>query len=178
MAKNHDKWFNSLTPAGKSGSELILAEEGKGIYTILLNKNPTTQDLKAAEELQTWLLQMTGTTLSIEKESREMKNNSRLISIGQTQLLKKSGLVSVSEDLKDEGYGIDQKGDILFLWGGHTRGVINAVYALLEEDLGCRWYSDECIVIPNRRTLRFTPVLRTYTPALTSRDHFWLMLFN
>lgn len=175
---NHDKWVNSLTPAGKPGSELMLAADGKSDYRILLSKSPTTQDQKAADDLQTWLLQMTGAKMTIVNESRELKDHSRLISIGQTQLFKKSGLATIAEDLKDEGYGIDQKGDLLFLWGGRTRGVINAVYALLEEDLGCRWYSNEAIVIPTIKTLKFSPVLRTYKPALKSRDPFWCVAFD
>ena len=152
---NRDKWMNSLTPAGRPGSELSLTANEKSDYRILLSKSPTTQDQKAADDLQTWLLQMTGAKLTVVKESRELKDYSRLISIGQTQLFKKSGLAAIAEDLKDEGYGIDQKGDLLFLWGGRTRGVINAVYALLEEDLGCRWYSNEAVIIPTIKTLKF-----------------------
>jgi len=175
---NHDKWANSLLPAGKQGSEMTIAADGKSDFRILLSKNPTTQDQKAAADLQTWLLQMTGAKLPVVNESRELKVYSRLISIGHTQLLKKSGLAAITEDLKDEGYGIDQKGDNLLLWGGLTRGVINAVYALLEEDLGCRWYSNEAIIIPAIKTLKFSPVLRTYKPALKSRDPFWFVAFD
>lgn len=175
---NRDKWVNSLTPTGRQGLELVLTADGKSDYRILLSKSPTTQDQKAADDLQTWLLQMTGARLSVVKESRELKDYSRLISIGQTQLLKKSGLAAMAEDLKDEGYGIDQKGDLLFLWGGRTRGVINAVYALLEEDLGCRWYSNEAVIIPTIKTMKFSPILRTYKPALKSRDPFWFVAFD
>lgn len=178
VQNNHDKWVNSLATAGKTGSELTVATAGKSDYRILLSKSPTTQDQKAAADLQTWLLQMTGAKLTIVNESRGLKDYSRLISIGQTQLFKKSGTAAIAEDLKDEGYGIDQKGDVLFLWGGRTRGVINAVYALLEEDLGCRWYSNEAIVIPAIKTLKFSPVLRTYKPALKCRDPFWFVAFD
>ena len=178
VQNNRDKWANSLAPTGKPGHELTMATEGKSDYRILLSQKPTTQDQKAADELQTWLLQMTGAKLTIVKESRQLKDYSRLVSIGQTQLLKKSGLAAIAEDLQDEGYGIDQKEDHLFLWGGRTRGIINAVYALLEEDLGCRWYSNEAIVIPNIKTLKFVPVLRTFKPALKSRDPFWCVAFD
>jgi hypothetical protein len=178
VQKNHTAWFNSLAPVGKSGSELIITENGKTAYCILLSKKPTTQDQKAAADLQMWLLQMTGASLNIVTESRDLQTDSKIISIGQTQLLKKSGLGTVNENLEDEGYAIDQKEDQLFLWGGRTRGVINAVYALLEEDLGCRWYSKELTVIPGIKTLRFAPGLRIYKPALTCRDPFWNVAFD
>ncbi|MBA7520856.1 hypothetical protein ES705_12955 [subsurface metagenome] len=51
--------------------------------------------------------------------------------------------------------------------------MINAVFALLEEDLGCRWYTNEHFRIPKRTTLKITPVSRTYKPALRLRDPLW-----
>jgi hypothetical protein len=139
----------------------------------LINESPTTQDQKAAEELQYWLQQMTGAKLPIEIESRKTRTKSDIISVGQTESLKKTRLAEIEEDLEDEGYGIAVKDEKLFLWGGRTRGVINAVLALLEEDLGCRWYTDEHFRIPDLETLKLAPVSRTYTPALRLRDPLW-----
>ena len=47
---------------------------------------------------------------------------------------------AASADLGNEGYGIAVKDDALFLWGGSTRGAINAVYALIK--LLSRLYPD------------------------------------
>ena len=55
--------------------------------------------------------------------------------------------------LGEEGYDIEQRRANLVLTGGSTRGIINAVYALLEEDLGCRWYTATDIRLPNAKTL-------------------------
>ena len=52
MGQVIDNWHNSLKPNGKAGSVLILAEEGKSNYSIVISESPTTQDQKAAEELQ------------------------------------------------------------------------------------------------------------------------------
>ena len=59
--------------------------------------------------------------------------------------------------LGDEGYGIAVKNGRIILSGGKTRGVINAVYALLEEDLGCRFYTNESIRLPKTDTLVIAP---------------------
>ncbi|MBN1339038.1 MAG: DUF4838 domain-containing protein [Bacteroidales bacterium] len=171
--QEHKNWNNSLKPNGKANSDLTITENGKSNYCIVIPESPTTQDQKAAEEFQHWLQQMTGATLPIEKESRKTRARSEIISIGQTKSLKKSGLAAIKEDLKDEGYGIAVNGEKLYLWGGRTRGVINAVFALLEEDLGCRWYTDEHFRIPDLKTLKLAPVPRTYTPALRLRDPLW-----
>ena len=42
---------------------------------------------------------------------------------------------AAATDLGGEGYGIGVGDRDLLLWGGHGRGVINAVYALLEEEV-------------------------------------------
>ncbi|MCX6229293.1 MAG: DUF4838 domain-containing protein [Bacteroidia bacterium] len=178
IANNRSAWINSLKPTAKIGAELTITENNKANYSILLSKKPTTQDQKAAEDLKTWLEKMTGATIQIVTESKNSKTSDQVISIGQTQLFKKSKLAASSENLKDEGYGIDQKDKTLFIWGGRTRGVINGVYALLEEDLGCRWYSNECTMIPSIGTLKFAPALRTFVPALSCRDPFWYVAFD
>ena len=56
-------------------------------------------------------------------------------------MLKQSG-GGDGKDLGDEGYQIAVEGEHLLLRGGAGRGIVNAVYALLEEDIGCRWYTD------------------------------------
>ena len=178
IANNRSAWVNSLKPTTKTGTELKITENNKANYSILLSKKPTTQDQKAAEDLKTWLEKITGATIQIVTESKNSKTSDQVISIGQTQLFKKSKLAASAENLKDEGYGIDQKDNTLFIWGGRTRGVINGVYALLEEDLGCRWYSNECNMIPSIGTLKFAPALRTFVPALSCRDPFWYVAFD
>ncbi|MBA7520857.1 hypothetical protein ES705_12956 [subsurface metagenome] len=115
------EWHNSLKPKGARGSVLTLAVDGTSNFSILLSENPSSQDQKAAEELQFWLKQMTGATLVIEKEARDVKYPSKIISVGHTQLLKKSGLTAYDEDMEDEGYGIAVEDGRLLLWGGGER---------------------------------------------------------
>jgi len=177
-ANNRSAWINSLKPTAKTGTNLTITKNNKANYSILISKKPTTQDQKAAEDLKSWLEKMTGATIQIVTESKNSKTSDQVISIGQTQLFKKSKLAASSENLKDEGYGIDQKDNVLFIWGGRTRGVINGVYALLEEDLGCRWYSNDCTMIPSIATLKFAPALRTFVPALSCRDPYWYVAFD
>jgi len=56
--------------------------------------------------------------------------------------------------------------------------VINAVFALLEEDLDCRWYTKDHFRIPKREHLVFSPVQRTYNPRLKLRDPFYFVSFD
>ena len=54
------QWRNALTPKGKPAPAITLARNGQSGYRILLPKHPTTQEQRAAEDLQKWLYAMTG----------------------------------------------------------------------------------------------------------------------
>lgn len=173
-------WQSALVPKGKPGPMLSLAAAKQAAYTLVLPAQPTTMDQKAAAALAWWLKEMTGATFSVVREGQSRKAGSKVISIGYTDLLKKSGLPSAKLDLGAEGYAIDAKDNTLFLFGGKTRGAIYAVYSLLEEDLNCRWYTFETTGsrIPRRATLTFRPTLRHFVPRLDVRDPYYADAFD
>ncbi|MBP6964546.1 MAG: DUF4838 domain-containing protein [Armatimonadetes bacterium] len=181
-ASPHPEWKNALKPKGKPGPELTLASGGKTAYTIVLPSSPTSQEEKAATELRKWLGEMTGAEFPIAVEVDGYKPSGRAISIGRTSLLEKSGIPP--SDLGNEGYEIAVRGRTLFLLGGKTRGPINAVLALLEEDLGCRWYDRQSAAaadyasVPKTPDLRFRPVPRRFAPVLEIRDPFYWDAFD
>ncbi|MHC4673012.1 MAG: DUF4838 domain-containing protein, partial [Planctomycetota bacterium] len=172
-----NEWHNSLQPQGTGSVALTLASNGESNYRIVIPKTASTQDIKAADDLQLWLQYMTGVLLPIFADNIPLGDDLP-ISVGRTGLLTQSGLPAANVDLGDEGYGVAVQGEELFLWGGRTRGAINAIYALLEEDLGCRWYTNDHQRIPYMPVLTFTPVERTYQPPLRLRDPFYFVAFN
>ncbi len=170
-------WKSALTPKGVPGAEITLARGGRTAYEILIPESPTTQEQKAAEDLAHWLGEMTGARFPVVMES-DVAPTGKVISIGKTRVLANSGSKIGEANLGDEGYAIDEQGGNLFLVGGGTRGPINAVYALLEEDLGCRWYSRFSQSIPRKPTLKFGPVKRSYVPVLEIRDPYYWEAFD
>ena len=66
----------------------------------------------------------------------------------------------------------------IFLAGGWKRGAIYAAYALLEEDLGCRWYDRWSSRMPEGRTLQVAAVPRSFVPPLFIRDPFYFDAFD
>jgi len=169
-------WQNSLRPLGPSGHSLTLARDGKTDYVIVVPTAPTSQESKAAEDLAQWLDAMTGAQFSIISDAAPPTDTE--ISVGRTSRLAKANVPQAKADLGDEGYAIGVDGARLFMLGGRTRGPIYAVYALLEEDLGCRWYAGESSRIPSSPTLRFRPAPRAYVPRLLIRDPFYFDAFN
>ena len=177
-ASPHPNWTNSLTPKGSPGPELVLAQDGKTDYAILLPAEPTSQEEKAASELSHWLKEMTAAEFRVVREALPLQEGRRFVSVGRTRLLHDAGLPETEVDLGDEGYAIAAKGWNLFLFGGKRRGPLYAVFALLEEDLGCRWYTRDSATVPRRRNLVFRPVLRTFVPVLGIRDPFYWDAFE
>ena len=173
----HKRWANALKPRGKPGPRLTLASAGKAAYVLLLPAKPTTQEEKAAADLAQWLKEMAGADFPVLREGAGAPTGNA-ISIGRTALLEAAGLPEAAADLGNEGYAIAVKGKHIFLLGGRTRGPINAVYALLEEDLGCRWYHRDSATLPARPELSFRPVPRRFTPVLEIRDPFYWDAFH
>ncbi len=172
----HPDWRNALRPKGRPGPELVLAENGKAAYVILVPEKPTTQEQKAAGDLGVWLREMTGVFFEVVPEGAPA--DVPAISIGRTRRLRKTGLAEGDADLGLEGYGLGVWAGDLFLWGGSGRGIVNAVYAFLEEDLGCRWYHRDSATIPRRGVLRIRPVPRVFVPRLEIRDPFYWDAFH
>ncbi len=169
----HPAWENSLKPSGTPGPEITLAENGQALYRIVLPGEPTSQEQKSAADLKLWLDTMSGASFEIVAEGDDVEVNGREISVGRTRLLTENKPAGHDADLGDEGYAIASEDDRVYLFGGSRRGPIYAVYAFLEEDLGCRWYAGDSATIPHRPTLSVAPVRRTFTPALERRDPFY-----
>ena len=173
----HASWKNALKPKGQLGAEITLAKGGAALYGILIPAAPSPQEQKAAADLAQWLGEITGARFTVSRECDAVPKG-KVISLGRTTLLAKSGSKIGEAKLEDEGYAIDEQAGNLFLVGGATRGPINAVYALLEEDLGCRWYSRFSQTIPNSPTLKLRPVKRSYVPVLEIRDPYYWEAFD
>jgi hypothetical protein len=156
-------WHNALAPKGEPAKiPLPLVQDGKPAAGILCTEDATPNDKQAATELQKWIREITGATLPIYFGGAPGRNI----------------LIRTDPRLGDEGYSIKPKELHVLLWGGKTRGLMNGVYALLEEDLGCRFYTKDSIVLPKTNTLIIAPVERRYVPPLRLRDPFYACAFD
>ena len=159
---SHAQWHNALKPSGTPAGRITVVEAGRPACTIKCPAQPTGPEKKAADDLQHWIREMTGARLEITSSPAGPK-----------------GIVlRTDRSLGDEGYAIAFDNGQLILAGGKTRGVINAVYALLEEDLGCRFYTNDSIRLPKSQTLIIAPVERRYIPQLQIRDPYYACAFD
>jgi len=105
---------------------------------IVLPSDATAVEQTAAEELHKYMLSMTGVELDIVAEgSAEVASG---IYIGATEFAA-SNQVTYPDNEFHEGWAIKAVGRNLVLTGGETRGSLYAVYHLLEDSLGVRWWN-------------------------------------
>jgi hypothetical protein len=155
------EWQNSLKPTGSPAGAIILVKDGKSACPLVLPANATKIEKNAAAELQHWIEQITTARPEITTANH-----------GPSVRLR------TDASLGEEGYRIAMEGDDLVLSGGTGRGIVNAVYALLEEDIGCRFYTADSIKLPKVTTLSVQPVARSYVPKLKLRDPFYQVAFD
>lgn len=138
-------WHNTLKPDGPAAPPVTLAEGGRTESVIVLPAEPTGSETRAADELQHWLGQITGAEFKVVSDDQPAQ--ARELCIGRTtrltQLsgaaLKKAGLTA-ADDLQPTDAALVVDGERVFLLGGERCGPLPAAMALLEEDLGMRWY--------------------------------------
>lgn len=166
------QWKSSLKPIGKQVSSLTLANKGKALYLLVIPKNAKETEQKAASDINYYFKLISGTGFSIVSEDKLPVKKHSYISIGRTKLLAKSKSSWKNTNLAVEGYALDVIDKNVYLYGGSGRGLMNGIYSMLEEDIGCRWYSTSSMDTPKMKKLSVSLVPRKYLPLLELRDPF------
>lgn len=75
--------------------------------------------------------------------------------------------------LDEQGFVIRAEDDRLYISGGGVAGVVNGVYAFLEDHIGCRWLTSTAAYIPNLKHLAVGPLNESASPAFAYREVFY-----
>lgn len=171
------KWYEILAIAlfciatplnAQDAQSLTLAKDGETAYSIVISTTASPSTSHAAEELQHFLNQISSVSIPIVHDSEPL--------VGQAILLGDSKhLRAIAPDLDltplgEEGYLLRTAGPHLIIAGGALRGNLYGVYALLEEHLGCRWFTPEVSRIPARDSLVLPVLNESYVPVLEARE--------
>ena len=147
----------AFAPA-KAQAAIKLARDGKSDYSIVLPEKSDSVERTAAKELQSFLKDVTGAELPIESHSGAGPS---IFVANET-----------SADLGPDGIRIKTEGKNLHLSGTAPRGALYAVYTLLEDQVGCRWWTNIESTIPHKPTLVIPDLDIKYTPKLRYRETF------
>lgn len=124
----------SLNFRANAAQELDLSK-----MQIVVPAQQTAVEKTAASELRKYLFNMTGTSVRIVKEG---EHQGPAIYLGNTDYAAEKCIVYPTEgDTMGEAWTIQAVGEDLFLCGAPTRGPLYAVYHLLEDVLGVRFWN-------------------------------------
>ena len=156
--------------------EYVLAEHGRTDWRIVMS-HPAHETVKlACDELEKFVQQMSGAALPVQTEL--VADGEKEILVGRSGRLAHYGIEVDWDELGEEGYVMRAGEGYLLLAGATPRGTLYAVYAFLEEELGCRWFASDCSLIPKRNRLTFGELNRTDRPAFESREAYWRDAFD
>ncbi len=162
---------DGVIAAQAESNEIRLVEAGKSDFTIVLSKDASASEKHAAAELQKFLREISGAELPIAVEG--LPRPEHMIVLGDGEAFRSLNAGVVLKDLGDEGFAIQTVGPHLVIVGGRLRGTMYGVYTLLEEQLGCRWYTSTVSYIPKTSTIALEPLSIVQKPDFEYREPFY-----
>jgi len=161
--------------SGRAG-QIVLAENGKSDYRIVLAEDASPSTRHGAEELQMFLKEIAGATLPIVSDNEPAAE--REIVLGSGARLRSLSVDIDFDALGPEGYVIRTLGSRLIIAGGSKRGNMYGVYGLLEDHLGCRWFAPGVSRIPKHKRLVLGEIDDRQVPVLEYREPFTFDCFD
>ena len=161
--------------SGKEGAlpkrkRLVVAKDGRTDFKIVVSRAFSPSTRHGAEELRDYVEKMSNVTLPIVTDDMPMGEHE--IVLGRSSHLDQLPVAVDWDALGDEGYILQTVGDHLVIAGGALRGNLYGVYGLLEDHLGCRWFTPAIERIPKADPLVIPPLFETQVPALEYREPF------
>ena len=142
-----------------------LFKNGKSDYRIVLDRQASPSEKKAAEELQMYIKQISGAQLPITDDAT---SKGRRIFVGFG-----SAVADITKAQKpeadDEGFTYRTVGKDLLIYGGAQRGSMYGVFSFLEDELGVKWLTPKCTVVPSMQKYALPRLDRSEKPALALR---------
>ncbi len=157
-------------------AKVEVASGGKAKTVILTQPGANAPELYAAEELARWLGEMTGAKIEVKADATEAPASAIVVGPGS---LASSLFPGVAFDkLGVEESVIRTSGGRMLLAGGRPRGTLYAVYNVLRDRLGIRWWAPWATRVPKRAALVLPDINATFKPAFEARDPFWYPAFD
>ena len=146
---------------------MILAENNKSDYRIVIAAGAGEAAQYAAQELAKYLMMISGASLPIAEDAAPVQDKE--IVIGRTNRPD----APCGCGLKNDGYLLKTVGERLFILGENDRANLYGVYGLLEKYLGCRFLAEGVEKIPTRSSVCLPELDETVIPPLEYRETYW-----
>ena len=165
--------------SAEESGKCIIKLAGKTVspetHAILIPAKASPSEVHAAEELQYHLNLLTGQMIPVTKDDKNAALS--FFIVGKCGILEKLNIKVDWETLGKEGIFIKTEGPHLLLAGGQ-RGVLYSCYVFLEEYLGVRWFTRDCMKFPKEGTFDLSSIDKQYLPPLEYRDVYTYAAFG
>ena len=160
---NSEPRFSGVSPLSDVSPLLIIADERTNPPPILFSEDAPKIEQQAAESLAKYLSQISGAEFGAKQAPIPLPE--RAVLVGDFNDDSRAGL-------SQEGFRIRTEGKQLHICGGSPRATLYAVFDLLEEQLGCRWWSHDEEFVPQSSTIKVVAQNTHIEPAFHIHDLF------
>jgi len=148
----------SLLIANCAAAGVVLVREGQSPALIVIAADAAPLEKTAAQQLAAYLKQISGATFVVQAAKGDLP--ATCVCLGNVD-------PALAKELPPDGFRIVTREGRLHLVGGSSQAVMCAVFALLEDQLGCRWWTyNEEDVPGGKTTIELVDVDRTYRPSM------------
>lgn len=148
----------------------VVFENGKTEYTIVISKNASVSEITSSKELAKILFKISKANFNI---SNNLNQQGKCIIVGYNERVHRDINCSKPIDT-DESFTYITKKENIYIYGGRERGTMYGVYSFLENELGVRWLTKDCTVIPQKKKWIINNIKRHESPAFRYRfDEFY-----
>ena len=161
---------------GRGAPGHVLAESGKTAYTVAVSGDATVAERHAADELASFLAQVSGVNFSVTTSDSRPVEPALVVGPGPVARILVPDLDP--DALEPDGILVKSVGDHIVLAGARPRGTLYAVYTFLQDAVGCRWWSSKVSTVPVRKRLAVGRQDVRFVPRLEYRETFWFDSFD
>jgi len=135
-------------------------------HAIVVAQKPSPQADLASRDLQAHIEKITGNVIPIVAAGDA--NGKAILAVGDSPAVRALGVKVDPAALGADGIRIKTAGPSVALVG-NRRGVLYATYTFLEDYVGCRWFTPDCMTWPTNGTVIVGTIDVTYVPPLEYR---------
>lgn len=154
-------------------TSIVLAENGGSDYVVVTPADNQSEAMKyAVKELKYYIQSSTGAELktATDAEIGSADASGKYISLGETSLLKNSGLIVDENELGHDGYLIKRVKNSVFIAGAYDSGTTFGVWEFLHYEIGYEFFADKCETYDKVETLKLKDFDYVDTPDFYQRN--------
>lgn len=148
-------------------TNINLVSKGKSGYKIIFASSTSHWDSLAANQLQSYLKEISGAQIPIADDSLPLTEKEIIVGTNNHSIN-----LDLSSIREDDGFIIRTDGSKIY-FAGKRKGTLYAVSTFLEKYLNCRIYSAKVKVIPKRNSITLPQIDFAENPVFSYRDIYY-----